>query len=312
MHIGIIYSGIILFTISTASIAGISGGVVLRPIFDAIGYHDALSIAFYMGIAVLTMTVASTVKVVSMGARVKISKVLSLAAGSFLGGVIGQFIMDWIILGVGEGALQILQNALSILSLVFVLAATREGVRKFHLSGIRWYLLAGLGLGTFSTILAIGGGPINVAAFVVLFGLTFKESVVYSIATIFFAQAARVGSIGIEHGFDGFSLNTMLFIIPSAILAGVIGGRLNRKLSEASVLKVFKFVVVSTIALNVFNVATMINPAWGPTTAVLAGLAAAAYLTHDIVLKPRGLSVLGRRDTPAVTVPAVETVENAA
>ncbi len=292
MPIGIIYSGIILVTISVTSIAGISGGVVLRPIFDAIGYHDPLSIAFYMGVAVITMTIASTIKVVSMGTRVKVDKVLSLAAGSFLGGVIGQLIMDGIILGVGDDALQIIQNALSILSLVFVLVCTRPDVRKLGLSGIRWYVLAGLGLGTFSTILAIGGGPINVVAFVILFGISFKESVVYSITTIFFAQAARVGSIGVEHGFGGFDLTLMYFIIPSAIVAGIIGGRLNVKLNEAAVLRVFKFVVVGTIALNVYNVAYMANPAFGPVAAVVAGLGAATYLVHEFVLKPRGLRAL--------------------
>lgn len=292
MPIGIIYSGIILFTISITSIAGISGGVVLRPIFDAIGYHDPLSIAFYMGVAVITMTIASTIKVVSMGTHVKMSKALSLAVGSFAGGVIGQFVMDWIILGVGDNVLQIIQNALSILALVFVMVGTNPNVRKFHLSGIRYYVLAGLGLGTFATILAIGGGPINVVAFVILFGISFKESVVYSITTIFFAQAARVGAIGIEHGFGPFDLNLMYFIIPSAIVAGVIGGRLNVKLTEGSVLKVFKLVVVGTIALNIYNVAYMINPTWDYVAAPVAALAAVAYLGHDFWLKPRRQAAL--------------------
>ena len=311
MPIGIIYSGIILVTISITSIAGISGGVVLRPIFDAIGYHNPLSIAFYMGIAVITMTIASTFKVVSMGATVKINKAMSLAIGSFVGGFLGQLIMDGIVLTVGEDALQIIQNVLSIGSLIFVLACTRDDVRKFAFNKIRWYLLAGLGLGTFSTVLAIGGGPINVVAFVILFGISFKESVVYSITTIFFAQIARVGTIGIEHGFGSFDLGLMWFIIPAAIAAGIIGGRLNMVLSEGAVLNVFKMVVVGTISLNIYNVITM-HTYGAYLLGAGAGLSAAlAYIVWEFVVKPRrqlaalasiGLASAGHGATPVADV----------
>lgn len=257
MLIGILYFFIILIVISTGAIAGISGGVVLRPVFDAIGYHDPLSIAFYMGVAVLTMSVSSTVKQIVMGTKINFKKVFTLAAGAFVGGIIGQFIMDNILYHLGGDELQIIQGILSIASLVFVLTFTRENVKKYNFKGIIWYVLTGLGLGTLSTVLAIGGGPINVIVFVILFGITLKEATVYSITTIFFAQAARLGAIGTEHGFAIFDLSILLFIIPAALIGGVVGGRLNVLLSETTVMKVFKFVVRGTILLNVYNVVMM-------------------------------------------------------
>ncbi|MCL2559203.1 MAG: sulfite exporter TauE/SafE family protein [Turicibacter sp.] len=258
MLIGIIYFFVILVVISTGAIAGISGGVILRPVFDLIGYHDPLSIAFYMGVAVLTMAVSSTIKQIVMGTKINFSKVFALAAGSFTGGVIGQFIMDVILANVGGDVLQIIQGVLSIASLIFVLAFTRENVKKYDFKGTLWYVLTGLALGTFATVLAIGGGPINVIVFVVLFGITLKEATVYSITTIFFAQAARLSSMGVEHGFSTFDLSTLFFVIPAAIIGGVIGGRLNVLLPEASVMKVFKLVVSGTILLNIYNVTMMI------------------------------------------------------
>jgi len=257
MLIGILYFFVILIVISTGAIAGISGGVILRPIFDAIGYHDVLSIAFYMGVAVLTMSVSSTIKQIAMGTKINFQKVLALATGAFAGGVIGQFIMDGILYHVGEDELQIIQGVLSIASLIFVLIFTRENVKKYDFKGIFWYALTGLGLGTFATILAIGGGPINVIVFVILFGITLKEATVYSITTIFFAQAARLGTIGHEHGFSEFDLSMLFFIIPAAIIGGVVGGRLNVLLPEAMIMKVFKCVVAGTILLNIYNVAVM-------------------------------------------------------
>lgn len=258
MLIGIVYFFVILIVISTSAIAGISGGVVLRPIFDAIGYHDPLSIAFYMGVAVLTMSVSSTVKQIAMGTKINFQKVFTLAAGAFIGGIVGQFIMDSILYHAGGDELQIIQGTLSIVSLIFVLIFTRENVKKYDFKGILWYVLTGLGLGAFSTVLAIGGGPINVIVFVILFGITLKEATVYSITTIFFAQAARIGAIGSEHGFAIFDLSILFFIIPAAIIGGIVGGRLNVLLSETAIMKVFKFVVGGTILLNIYNVFMMV------------------------------------------------------
>jgi len=260
MFIGILYFIIIILVISVGATAGISGGVILRPIFDAIGYHDALSIAFYMGVAVLTMAAASTIKQMTMGTKIDFKKVFALAIGAFVGGIVGQFIMDGILFHVGEDELQIIQGILSIASLIFVFAFTREDIKKYSFEGISWYVLTGLGLGTFATVLAIGGGPINVIVFVILFGNTLKESTVYSITTIFFAQAARLGAIGTEHGLLIFDLNILYFIIPAAIIGGVVGGKLNVLLSNEQVMKVFKIVLIGTILLNIYNVITMTLP----------------------------------------------------
>ena len=258
MFIGILYFFIILIVISTGAIAGISGGVILRPVFDLIDYHEPLEIAFYMGVAVLTMAVSSTVKQITMGTKINFKKVFTLAIGAFIGGIIGQFIMDGILYHIGGDELQIIQAILSIASLIFVLAFTRENVKKYDFKGTFWYVIIGVGLGTFATLLAIGGGPINVIVFVILFGITLKEATVYSITTIFFAQAARIGAIGIEHGYAGFDLSILFFIIPAAIIGGVVGGRLNILLTEVTVMKVFKFVVTGTILLNIYNAGVML------------------------------------------------------
>jgi len=252
--IGVLYFLIIIIVVSISSIAGISGGVVLRPIFDFIGYHDVTEIAFFSGTAVLAMAVSSTIKQLTMGTEINFKIVFTLAIGALSGGFLGQVILSAMTLGFDENMVQIIQGVLSILSLIFVLAFTRDNVKNYKLRGTLWYALAGLGLGTFATILAIGGGPINVIVFVLLFGITFKESAVYSITTIFFAQAARVGTMLVDYGPERFNLWVLAFTIPAAIIGGIIGGRLNVKFSEEQIKKVFKFVVIGTILINVWNV----------------------------------------------------------
>jgi len=257
MLIGILYFFIILFVISTSAIAGISGGVVLRPVFDLIGYHDVIEIGFYMGIAVITMTISSTLKQIRMGTKIKIDKALTLAAGAVTGGWVVQTALEWLATYVDTNAIQMFQNIISILALVFVLVVTRPGVRKFSLNGPHWYVLAGFGLGAFASILAIGGGPINVAAFTIIFGITLKEATVYSITTILFTQLSRLFTMNMADGGLGrFDMSLLFFIIPAAIIGGYIGGKLNVKFSDEQVMKVFKFVVVGTILINIWNTVT--------------------------------------------------------
>ncbi|EGF47401.1 hypothetical protein AAULR_24991 [Lacticaseibacillus rhamnosus MTCC 5462] len=38
----------------------------------------------------------------------------------------------------------------------------------------------------------IGGGPINIACFLFLFGFGIRQATIYSIVTIFFSQAAKI------------------------------------------------------------------------------------------------------------------------
>jgi len=255
MLIGILYFFIIVIVISTSAIAGISGGVVLRPVFDLIGYHDFIEIGFYMGIAVLTMTISSTLKQIKMGTRIKPDKALTLAAGAIVGGFLGQEILEWLSQSSIDGnAIQMTQNIMSILALVFVLIATRPGAKKYELKGVHWYVFAGFGLGIFASLLAIGGGPINVAAFTIIFGITLKEATVYSITTILFTQLSRLVRMGMQYqGFGRFDLRLLWFIIPAAIIGGYIGGKLNVKFTNEQVMKVFKFVVTTTILINIWN-----------------------------------------------------------
>ena len=254
MLIGILYFFIIVIVISTSAIAGISGGVVLRPVFDLIGYHQPIEIGFYMGVAVLTMTISSTLKQIKMGTKIKFDKVLTLATGAIVGGWIGQEMLEWMVRYLDGNAIQMFQNIFSILSLVFVLIATRPNAKTYQFKGIYWYVFAGLGLGTFASVMAIGGGPINVVAFTILFGITLKEATVYSITTILFTQVSRMVRMGFEPGgFERFDMSLLWYIIPAAMIGGYVGGKLNIKFSEVQVMKVFKFVVTATILINIWN-----------------------------------------------------------
>jgi len=257
MLIGILYFFIILLVISISAMAGISGGVVLRPIFDLIGYHDVREIAFYMAVAIITMTIASTLKQLKLGTKIKFNKALTLAIGAVTGGWLGQEVLHLLNDSVNSEAIQMFQNVVSILILLVIIATMRPGIKTYQLKGRFLDVLTGFGLGSLASVLSIGGGPINVAAFTILFGISLKEATVYSITTIFFTQLARMITMAkAPDGLAIFDMSLLWFIIPAAIFGGYVGGKLNVQASEAQVAKIFKAVVISTILINVWNAIT--------------------------------------------------------
>ena len=110
-------------------------------------------------------------------------------------------------------------------------------------------------LGFFASFLGIGGGPINVAVLTLFFSMSVKESAVYSVAIIFFSQLSKLITIFATAGFAPYAhqWKTLIFILPAAILGGIIGSKLNRKFDDKIIRKVFVFVLLLLILLNLYN-----------------------------------------------------------
>lgn len=60
MKISVIYFFIIVFANTIGSISGMGGGIIIKPMMDAIGMHSLVEIAFYSSTAVLSMSIFST------------------------------------------------------------------------------------------------------------------------------------------------------------------------------------------------------------------------------------------------------------
>ena len=80
----------------------------------------------------------------------------------------------------------------------------------------------GLFLGAISIFLAIGGGPLNVSLFVIIFHFTMKQSSVYSIATIFFSQITKIISIVASAQYQMFDMKMIPMLIILQLLAVIL------------------------------------------------------------------------------------------
>ena len=112
----------------------------------------------------------------------------------------------------------------------------------------------GILLGAFAIFLGIGGGPLNVSLLVIFFGYTMKESSVYSIATVFFSQITKIASILVTQQYLQFDLALVPWLILVGILGGLYGTKINQRISNETITKIYDLFMIGMSALTVFNI----------------------------------------------------------
>jgi len=148
--------------------------------------------------------------------------------------------------------------------LFFLLMAvyfTQKSNLRYELHNRLLYLLLGIFLGTIAVFLGIGGGPINVPVFMILFSLPAKQATAYSIVVIFFSHLSRIITMGLTGesiGYMEFDLSFLPFIVPAAIIGGAIGAVISRKLSDNAVKRAFSVTMWGLVIINIYNLANFI------------------------------------------------------
>ena len=101
-------------------------------------------------------------------------------------------------------------------------------------------------------------GPINTAFLVLLFSFTVKESAVYSVAIIFFSQLSQLITIFISNQFQPYKeyLPIILSAMAVSVIGGIIGSKLNRRLSEKAITAIFSVVLSIVAVINIYNAVT--------------------------------------------------------
>jgi len=88
-----------------------------------------------------------------------------------------------------------------------------------------------------------------------------KESAVYSVAIIFFSQLTKLITLFASDGIAPYShqWKTLLFILPAAVIGGLVGSKFNRKFDDKVIRKVFVAAMIVLVALNLYNGATYLG-----------------------------------------------------
>ncbi len=279
----IVYVLIVLFSTTLGAATGMGGGVIMKPVMDVIGTFDATSIGLLTSSTVLIMSLVSVVRqtrkqkiklVESVepiadreselipqneenSIQLSFLSALSLGLGSAAGGLLGQFLFKIITESSPDLMVKIVQNIVlcALVAIIFTYMLVKNKLKTFHFKNPSVFAVAGIFLGIISSFLGIGGGPFNVAVLILLFGMSMKSAVVYSLITIIFSQISKLMSMFI----GGIFITAELwYILPFMAAAGVTGALLgsffSKKMSGRAVEICFNCVQILIFAICVFNI----------------------------------------------------------
>lgn len=252
----IFYFLICIAATTLGAISGIGGGVVIKPVMDAVSGMSVSTISFLSGCTVLAMSVVSMLRSRGGDVRIDPKKGTLLAVGGAIGGVVGKWVFDIVKTSFGNDGLvgtiqSILMVILTLGVLVYVLNKAR--IRTLNVSNPIVCLSIGLGLGILSSFLGIGGGPINLAVLYFFFSMDTKTAALNSLYIILFSQIASFCTTLIQGKVPDFDIITLVVMAVGGILGGFIGRAFSKKMTGRQVDLLFRGMLILITAISCYN-----------------------------------------------------------
>lgn len=247
---------------TVGALAGLGGGVIIKPVLDAFGTYDIATIGILSSATVFSMSVVSLGRSMRKGVKLDGKRTMMIAFGSIIGGTAGKLLLKRFIelcgYTVSPKMIQSLILA-GLMIMVFVLINRKDKIKTFHITDLRASMLVGFVLGVVSSFLGIGGGPLNVAILTLLFSMDTKDAAIHSIFIIFFAQISGLINVYMSTGFQIYNLEMLGFMIVGGITGGYLGSMLSNRMQAEHIQKLFNVTMVGIIALNFYNAAQFIT-----------------------------------------------------
>ncbi len=250
----ILYLMIALFATLIGSLVGMGGGVIIKPLLQTLNALDPLSINVLSSITVFFMALTTLYKRSISGERIYKKKYIYLILGSFIGGILGNLMFSKLLLLLNSNNLILFFQTIILILLMILILFKNLYIDKLKVfNGNLSILSIGVCLSIISTFLGIGGGPINVPIFICLLGVNIFEATYLSILIIFFSQLSNIMLYFFNGTIANVTLIPLITMIPAAILGGMIGAILSRKINERILNKLFNITIIVLIILNIYN-----------------------------------------------------------
>ena len=235
-------------------ISGVGGGVIIKPVMDAVSGLPVATISFLSGCTVLAMTITSMVR--SIGGEVKVEprRGTLLAIGAAVGGIVGKQLFD-VVKDAGGSAVSVAQQVLMIALTLGVLAYTlnRPRIRTLDVKNGAACILIGLALGVLSSFLGIGGGPINLAVLYYFFSMDSKTAALNSLYVILFSQGASFLNTLIGQNVPDFQWPVLIAMVIGGVVGGTVGRSFSRRMDSRAVDRLFFWLLLAITAISVYN-----------------------------------------------------------
>lgn len=221
----IIYFLVALFSTILGSSAGLGGGIIIKPVLDSLGDYALPTINLLSSSTIFIMSIVTVFYQLKKKDKINPKNTIVVATGSVVGGIIGQKLMSFILSkDINIDLINNIQSIIIIILLisVFLYMRNKDNIKSYKINNILAIGLLGLFLGAISAFLGIGGGPINVAAFTILFSMIANEAARNSILVIFFSQGSKIISIAVTTGFSSYNLDMLPYMLVGGVLGGII------------------------------------------------------------------------------------------
>ncbi|MBQ2270729.1 MAG: sulfite exporter TauE/SafE family protein [Firmicutes bacterium] len=218
---------------------------------------SASTINFLSGCTVLAMTTYSFGKNKLAGtSKIDQATGIPLALGAAIGGVFGKSLFQMIrSMSSDPTAISAIQAAclvaITLGTLIYTIYKSR--IPTHHVTNKLACVVIGLLLGIMSSFLGIGGGPINLVVLFFFFSMDTKKAAENSLYIILFSQTASLISTLATRTVPEFDISILCLMIAGGIIGGIMGRKINKKLDEAAVDKLFIALMILMIVMNTYN-----------------------------------------------------------
>ena len=255
----LIYFVICLICTILGAVSGIGGGVIIKPLMDALSGMNASTVSFLAGLTVEAMAAVSITQhfVKKESTRLEPRRGTLLAVGSVAGGVAGKALFAAFEAAAGQEQMVAAgQNMVLFLltGLVFVYYVKKGSIKTRNITHDAACLGVGLALGLLSSFLGIGGGPINLMILSYLFSMDSKTAALHSLYIILFSQTASLVATLTSGTAPAFQWSTLIAMALGGVIGAFCGRAVNRKLSNKGVDKLFMGMLVVILGVWLYNV----------------------------------------------------------
>lgn len=248
-----------LLASTVGAVCGVGGGILIKPVLDAVSSIDVATVNFLSGATVLSMTAYSVARSIRAGSgSMDLSRDTPLAVGAAFGGLAGKQLFSAVSGLFGNpdraGAVQAaVLCAVTAGALAYTLAKDRVATRHVESRGA--CVAIGLALGTCSSFLGIGGGPINLVVLFYFFSMDTKRAAASSLYIILFSQTVSTAASLLTQDLSAVNPAVLALMAACGIAGGALGRRLNARVDARFVDRLFVALMVVIIFINVYNLA---------------------------------------------------------
>lgn len=238
-------------------VCGIGGGVVIKPVLDAVGVMSVSAVSFLSGLTVLSMAVINVYKS-RKSSELDTRRSLPLGVGAAIGGVTGKQLFEMVKQAAGNdslvGALQAIVLGLMVLgTLIYV--RNKAKIRTKNVQSAAAGAGIGFALGLCSSFLGIGGGPMNLAVLYYFYSMTTKQAAINSILIILVSQIASLLMSIVKGSIPAFDPMMLIVMVAAGVLGGSVSSKLHKRLSTETTDKLFAALLVVIILICCYNLA---------------------------------------------------------